>query len=321
MNEENFVKATSDIFIKYLFGMDTEESNRLMLSFINSVLQDADFPAITRVIQKNPFNYKEFENNKLTVLDVEVEDERGKIYNIEVQSSGDYDFCNRALYYWSKLYTSQLENGDEYTRLLPVISINILSFKFLPELPAYHNFFMITEGRDREYVLTDHLVLHFLELPKIEDAKMSSKIARWLLYSKIARWLLYLKTEGRDNKMLKILLKDDDDLRLAHKKYETFTGDKKLRRLAISREKAERDRLYHINIARRKGLEEGLGKGREEGELEEKHNVLIRQLELKYALSEDEREHILFITDFEKLDAALDAVVLSEDKESVLKLL
>ena len=312
MNEENFVKATSDIFIKYLFGMDTEESNRLMLSFINSVLQDADFPAITRVIQKNPFNYKEFENDKLTVLDVEVEDERGKIYNIEVQSSGDYDFCNRALYYWSKLYTSQLENGDEYTRLLPVISINILSFKFLPELPAYHNFFMITEGRDREYVLTDHLVLHFLELPKIEDAKMSSKIARWLLY---------LKTEGRDNKMLKILLKDDDDLRLAHKKYETFTGDKKLRRLAISREKAERDRLYQLNIARRKGLEEGLGKGREEGELEEKHNVLIRQLELKYGLSEDEREHILFITDFKKLDAALDAVVLSEDKGSVFKLL
>jgi len=29
MNEENnYVKATSDIFIKYLFGMDTKKSNR-----------------------------------------------------------------------------------------------------------------------------------------------------------------------------------------------------------------------------------------------------------------------------------------------------
>ena len=57
MNEKkDNVKATSDIFIKYMFGMDTKESNHLVLSFINSVLQDSDFPAITKIIQKNPFN-------------------------------------------------------------------------------------------------------------------------------------------------------------------------------------------------------------------------------------------------------------------------
>jgi len=50
--KEDYVKATSDIFIKYLFGMDTKESNHLVLSFINSVLKDSDFPAITKVIQK-----------------------------------------------------------------------------------------------------------------------------------------------------------------------------------------------------------------------------------------------------------------------------
>ena len=318
MNEEKeiLIQATSDIFIKYLFGMDNEESNRLVLSFINAVLQDNDFPIITRIIQKNPFNYKEFVNDKLSVLDIKVEDERGKIYNIEVQSSGDYDFSYRSLYYWSKLYTSQLENGDEYKSLFPVISINILNFILIPELPAYHNFFVITEGRDREYVLTDHLVLHFLELPKIEDKEMSSKIARWLLY---------LKAEGRDSRMLKILLKDDDDLKLAHKKYKTFTSDQKLRWLAIDREKAERDRLYHHNIARRKGREEGREEGRIEGriegELEDKHNVLIRLLELKYGLSDEEKNQILSVSDFKKLDAALDAIVLSADKENVLKLL
>ena len=59
MNEDNdYVKATSDIFIKYLFGMDTKESNHLVLSFINSVLQDSGLPSITKVIQKDPFNCK-----------------------------------------------------------------------------------------------------------------------------------------------------------------------------------------------------------------------------------------------------------------------
>ena len=49
--------------------------------------------------------------------------------------------------------------------------------------------------------------------------------------------------------------------------------------------------------------------------------MLIRVLELKYSLSEDERKLILSVTDFKKLDAALDAVVLVKDKGSVLKLL
>lgn len=74
-NEDIIVKATSDIFIKYLFGMDTEESNKLVLSFINAVLEDSDFPKIVKVIQKNPFNYKEFINDKHSVLDIKVEDE------------------------------------------------------------------------------------------------------------------------------------------------------------------------------------------------------------------------------------------------------
>ena len=97
--KEDYVKATSDIFIKYMFGMDTKESNHLVLSFINSVLQDSGFPAITRVIQKNPFNYQEFADDKLSVLDIEVEDENKKLFNIEVQSTGDTGFRNRALYY------------------------------------------------------------------------------------------------------------------------------------------------------------------------------------------------------------------------------
>ena len=100
MNEtKEYVKATSDIFIKYLFGLDTEKSNHLVLSFINAVLQDSGFPVITKVIQKNPFNYKEFVFDKQSVLDIAVEDENHKLYNIEVQSSGNHHYSNRALYY------------------------------------------------------------------------------------------------------------------------------------------------------------------------------------------------------------------------------
>lgn len=178
----------------------------------------------------------------------------------------------------------------------------------MPDLSSYHNFFMIIEGRDREYVLTDHLILHFLELPKVEDVEMNSKIARWMLY---------LKVEGRDSRMLKILLKDDDDLKIAHKKYKTFTSDEKMRSLAMSREKFRRDQLSREGNAREEGLKQGI----EKGELEDKRNVLIRLLELKYGLTEDEKKRIRSVSDFKKLDAALDAIVLSDNRQRVLKLL
>jgi hypothetical protein len=135
---------------------------------------------------------------------------------------------------------------------------------------------------------------------KIKDKEMSSKIAGWLLY---------LKTEGKDKDMLKILLESDEDLRSAHEMYKAFNSNDKLRRYALSREKAENDRKHFLYMAKK------------QGKLEEKHNVLIRLLELKHSLSVNEKEHILSATDFIKLDAALDAVVLAKNKEDILKLL
>jgi len=142
-------------------------------------------------------------------------------------------------------------------------------------------------------------------------------------------WLLYLKAEGQDKNMLKILLENDEDLKSAHEMYKAFNSNDKLRSYALSREKAENDRKHFLYMATKQGLEEGLEKGlkegreegREEGSLKEKHNVLIRQIEIKYGLSDDERKHIFSVTDFNKLDAALDGVVLAQDKENILKFL
>ena len=154
------------------------------------MLGDSGFPVITKVIQKNPYNYKDFTDDKESILDIKVEDENRRLYNVEVQSRGTTHFRNRALYYWSKLYTSQIKESAEYETLLPTIGINILNFTLFPELPAYHNFFMIAEGQTKEYALTDHLVIHFLEIPKIKEPKIKERE----ISSKIEGWLLYLKS-------------------------------------------------------------------------------------------------------------------------------
>ncbi len=81
------VKAYSDIFVKYLLGSSGNED--ILLSFINDVLVNSGFNKIKDVIIQNPFNFQEFEGDKLTVLDVKAIDEIGKTYNIEVQVQGN----------------------------------------------------------------------------------------------------------------------------------------------------------------------------------------------------------------------------------------
>ncbi len=52
------VKPTSDVFIKYLFGL--EDHKHLLLSFINAVQKDDNFTPLRQVELKNLFNIRRF---------------------------------------------------------------------------------------------------------------------------------------------------------------------------------------------------------------------------------------------------------------------
>ena len=60
-------------------------------------------------------------------------------------------------------------------------------------------------------------------------------------------------------------------------------------------------------------------KGREEGRVIEKQDVLVRQLSRKFGVSDAERESIRGVEDPNRLDAALDELVVAETKEAVLE--
>ncbi|MFP3959865.1 MAG: Rpn family recombination-promoting nuclease/putative transposase [Spirochaetaceae bacterium] len=58
---------------------------------------------------------------------------------------------------------------------------------------------------------------------------------------------------------------------------------------------------------------------REEGRVAGKQDVLIRQLSRKFEVSDAEREKIRGVEDPDRLDAALDELVVAETKEAVLR--
>ena len=67
----------------------------------------------------NPYNEREFLDDKLSVVDVKARDERGRLYQVEIQLLGHPDLPARILYTWADLYSAQLRSGQDYGELRP----------------------------------------------------------------------------------------------------------------------------------------------------------------------------------------------------------
>jgi predicted transposase/invertase (TIGR01784 family) len=252
------VKAYSDIFVKYLFASPGNED--IVLDFINDVLVDSGFEKISSVRILNPFSVRAFPDDKMVIVDLEAVDKNGKLFNIEVQSRGNEDYKHRALYYWSKLYSKQMSKGDRFSILKPAITINILNFNLIKEIKHYHSWFTLTHNEDKELILTDHLVIHFLELTKLSK-KLTDN-----LNDDLRKWLYFFKNRDKERfENMKKVIEDDKVLEKANNQYEYFSNDKKLRKIYDAYEEWERRYQSDLEIAEKKGIEKGIEKGRKEG--------------------------------------------------------
>lgn len=63
------------------------------------------------------------------------------------------------------MYSEQLEKDATYTKLRIAITINLLGFNYLETEPDWHNVHNLLNIKSHNK-LTDHIEIHFLELPK-----------------------------------------------------------------------------------------------------------------------------------------------------------
>ena len=171
----------NDVFFKALLG--SEERKTLTLNFINAILNREGNNAFTSIT----FSDKEIVppriEGKLSFLDVLVKMDDGTRVHVEVQVLMDEYMVNRSLYYWGRIYSRELEKGDLYGDLRPVITINLLDFNQFPQYQTYINTYHITND-DTHDILTNHLEMHFIELKKIHisDIKKLKRSERWIAY-------------------------------------------------------------------------------------------------------------------------------------------
>jgi predicted transposase/invertase (TIGR01784 family) len=62
-------------------------------------------------------------HDKLGILDIRAKTAKGEQLNIEVQLVNQYNMDKRTLFYWSKIYSEQLREGQPFNDLKKTITI------------------------------------------------------------------------------------------------------------------------------------------------------------------------------------------------------
>lgn len=180
-----FVDVKNDIAFRKIFG--NENKKVILLSFLNAVLELEGDARIVQIDIVNPFQLPILQNLKASVVDLKVRDGRGKTYVIEMQVAEQEGLDKRLQYYMGKEYAQQIDSGEKYQLLKPVVFIGIFEFDFTPDPSRYlsHHAFCDVETGDR--VLQD-MDFHFVELTKFHK-KLDQLVTiqdKWIFFIKEA---------------------------------------------------------------------------------------------------------------------------------------
>ena len=230
-----------DFVFKNIFG--SEKHPNILISFLNATLKPKDL--ITEVEIKNTDLNKDYIEDKFSRLDVKATTSNNEIINIEIQLKNEYNMIKRSLYYWSKLYSEQLNEGEDYSLLKRTICINILNFKYL-KTRMFHSVYRMKEIHTNEE-LSDIEEIHFIEIPKLEDGSDEKDM--------LVAWIEFLKNP--ESEKVRSLEMSVDEIREAKDELIKMSNDDTQRELYEMRAKTLRDKISALNEAERKGIKKG----------------------------------------------------------------
>lgn len=236
------LKPLNDYIFKKLFGENEVKDN--LVAFLNAVLDRKDIDRlVTLEIVDNKELTRELINDKTAILDVRAKTEDGTQFDIEVQLTNQHNMDKRTLFYWGKLFNEKIAKGDDYKNLKKVITINILDFDYI-NLEKFHTKFHLWEDESKDYMLTDLVEIHFIELPKFNKLEEKN-----LKEDRLQRWLTFFNNDISEEK-LEELMEMDTDIKRVEERLEYLSSDEKTIEIYKAREKSLHERANMINGAK-----------------------------------------------------------------------
>ncbi|MCM1270501.1 MAG: Rpn family recombination-promoting nuclease/putative transposase [Ruminococcus flavefaciens] len=263
------VSAKLDIIFKKIFT----ENEDMLQSFLADIL-DIPYDDIQDIIVAKQELTPETVDGKFSRLDLNLK-VADKLINVEIQLKGDNDYRDRTLFYWAKLYTSELKSGETYGQLKKTICINIINFNMF-DRSDYHTE-IVSSIKDTGEIFSDKFSIHFFELKKV-GKEVNPNNRREL-------WMQFLNASSEEEfEVLK-----QTNVPIMNKAVNIIydlSEDTKIREMARLREKALHDEASALANAKNEGKAEGRAEGISIGE-ENAVNKMIEKMR-KRGMSEDE---------------------------------
>ncbi|MBO5372579.1 MAG: Rpn family recombination-promoting nuclease/putative transposase [Lachnospiraceae bacterium] len=172
----------------YMFRAVLQANNKVLCGLIRSLLHLPEEYTLKAEIT-NPILLGEAIENKEFRLDIYVNINDEKILNLEMQVANQLNWNNRSLAYLCRSY-DQLNKGENYDTIKPVIHIGFLNFTLFEDEPQFFAKykFMNTENHR---IYSDNLELCVLDLTQIELATKEDKLYQidyWAALFKAKTW-------------------------------------------------------------------------------------------------------------------------------------
>jgi predicted transposase/invertase (TIGR01784 family) len=257
-----FINPKTDYAFKKIFG--SSESKDILISFLNALIYDAN-PVIEDLEIINPNLPPIVIGLKDTYLDVKAKLRDGTLVIIEMQVLNVLAFGKRVLYNAAKTYACQLQAGEGYRMLKPVIALTITDFNMFPDFEEPISQFVYKEKTKNAIYPDNSIDLVFIELPKFSKdmSQLETLTDKWIYFLKYARSLTRVP-ENMDN------------IPEIHHAFE-IANEANLTRDELEDLERREQFIYDQQGAIALGREEGREKGREEG-MREKAIAIARQL-------------------------------------------
>lgn len=252
------VSAKLDIIFKKIFTENTD----MLHEFVADVL-DIPSESIKEIVIRNQELVPESLDGKFSRLDLNLKID-DTLVNVEIQVKGETDFRDRTLFYWAKLYTSELKSGDAYGKLKKAITINIVNFNMF-EGNDFHTE-VVTTIKGTDIIYSDKFNMHFFELKKLNN-KINPNNRKEL-------WMHFINADSEEDfEMLK-----QANVPIINKAVNVIydlSEDTKIREAARIREKALHDEASALANARAEGEASVVAKMKAYGMTDDEINAIL----------------------------------------------
>ena len=263
------LKPKNDIVFQNLF---TKNNVGITKAFAEALLEEK----IDKIsINEDKELLRENPNDKLGILDLEIDVNNTEKVDVEIQLVDKKNFVQRLLFYFSKLYQSQIKKGSNYMDAKRVVLIAIIDYPFdlTESIEEMETIWQIMEKTHRNLVLTNYFELHILELEKVRNTYLKDK------NNEKAQWMLFL--DDPNSMEVQEIMEDNKEIKEATVVVRKMSEDEKMQRLADLREKAIMDEkaIYEAGID--KGIKQGIEQGIEQRDTEIVKNMLSANMPIE----------------------------------------